>query len=242
MTALIIILIIIVVAILAAAVIGWRYRLRRRFGPEYDRAVAEQHGVLRAEAELSGRQRRVRKLDIRPLSDDARRRYSADWGVVQERFVDAPQTAVTQAYNLVTTVMTERGYPNADDEQATADLSVDHARTVGHFRTAQQITQQVTQNGSDRDGDTEALRQALIHYRVLFSDLLGEPDNAQEVASVNGRAAWADEPAAARPAVADEAAAGQPAWVAEPVEAEPLETEPTTSQPLADEATEGRQP
>jgi hypothetical protein len=230
MTALIIILIIIVVAIVAAAIIGWRYRLRRRFGPEYDRAVAGQHGVLRAEAELSGRQRRVRKLDIRPLSDDARSRYTADWAVVQERFVDAPQAAVTQAYNLVTTVMTERGYPNADDEQATADLSVDHARTVGHFRAARQITQQVTENVVGSDGDTEALRQALIHYRVLFSDLLGEPDGAEERASVNGRAARADEPAASRPAVANEAAAEQPAWVAEPVEAEPL----------ADEAIEGR--
>jgi hypothetical protein len=235
MTALIVIIIIVVVAVVAAAVIGWRYRLRRRFGPEYDRAVAEHSGVLRAEAELSGRQRRVRKLDIRPLSDDARRRYTADWAVVQERFVDAPQTAVTQAYNLVTTVMTERGYPNADDEQATADLSVDHARTVGHFRAARQITQQVSQNGADGDSDTEALRQALIHYRVLFSDLLGTPDDAEQPASVNGRAGWADEPAAARPAVADETAAQQRTWAAEPVEAEPLEGEPYDSEPLEGE-------
>jgi hypothetical protein len=246
MTAIIIILIIIVVAIVAAAVIGRRYQLRRRFGPEYDRAVAEQHGVLRAEAELSGRQRRVRKLDIRPLTDEECRRYSADWAVVQERFVDAPQTAVTQAYNLVTTVMTERGYPNGDDEQATADLSVDHARTVGHFRTARQITTQVTQTGADGDGDTEALRQALIHYRVLFSDLLGEPDSAEEPTSANGRAAWADESATARPGAADETAAEQSVWAGEPlegapVEADPLEAEPSATPPLADEATEGRQ-
>jgi hypothetical protein len=246
MTALIVIIVIVVVAVAAAAVVGWRYRLRRRFGPEYDRVVAEQHGVLRAEAELSGRQRRVRKLDIRPLSDDARRRYSADWATVQERFVDAPEAAVMQAYNLVTTVMTERGYPNADDEQATADLSVDHARTVGHFRAARQITQQVTQNGADSDGDTEALRQALIHYRVLFSDLLGVPDSAQHDASANGHAAWTDEPATARPEVADETAAEQRAWAtepleAEPVEAEPVEAEPGLSPPMADESTESRQ-
>jgi hypothetical protein len=180
MTALIVVLVILAVVVIAlAGVAGWRIRLRRQFGPEYDRAVAEQHGVLRAEAELTGRHRRVRRLDIRPLSDDARRRYAADWTAIQERFVDAPQAAVMQANSLVTTVMTERGYPNADDEQATADLSVDHAQTVGHFRAARQITAQLTGDGAYGDADTEALRQALIHYRVLFADLLGEPDAAE---------------------------------------------------------------
>lgn len=177
MTALIVVLVIIAIAVIAvAAGAGWRSRLRRQFGPEYDRAVAEQHGVLRAEAELTGRHRRVRRLDIRPLTEDARRRYAADWTAIQERFVDAPQAAVMQANSLVGTVMAERGYPNADDEQAMADLSVDHAQTVGHFRAARQITGQLSDDGSYGDADTEALRQALIHYRALFADLLGEPD------------------------------------------------------------------
>jgi hypothetical protein len=182
MTALIVILVILAVVVIAvAAVAGWRRRLRRQFGPEYDRAVAEKHGVLRAEAELTGRHRRVRRLDIRPLSADARRRYAADWTLIQERFVDAPQAAVLQASTLVATVMTERGYPNADDEQAMADLSVDHAETVGHFRAARQITAQLSDDGDGayRDADTEALRQALIHYRALFAALLGEPDAAE---------------------------------------------------------------
>jgi hypothetical protein len=239
MTALIVILVIIAIAVVAAvAVIGRRNRLRRQFGPEYDRAVVEQQGVLRAEAELTGRQRRVRKLDIRPLSDDARRRYSADWMTVQERFVDTPEAAVTQAYNLVTTVMTERGYPNADDDQATADLSVDHARTVGHFRAARQITEQVTQNGAYGDGDTEALRQALIHYRALFDDLLGEPDTGEQLAPLNGRAAAANEPATGGPALDDETPAMRPTWVAERDEAEPVEAEPGANQPEPYEATE----
>jgi hypothetical protein len=189
MTALIVILVILAVVVIAvAAVAGWRYRLRRQFGPEYDRAVAEQHGVLRAEAELTGRHRRVRRLDIRPLSDDARRRYAADWTEIQERFVDAPQAAVMQANSLVAAVMTERGYPNADDEQAMADLSVDHAQTVGHFRAARQITGQLSDDGTYGDADTEALRQALIHYRALFADLLGEPDAAEPPLEDNQRA------------------------------------------------------
>jgi hypothetical protein len=189
MTALIVTLVVLAVVIIAAAVVAsWRYRLRRQFGPEYDRAVAEQHGVLRAEAELTGRHRRVRGLDIRPLSEDARRRFAADWTVVQERFVDAPQAAVMQASSLVGAVMTERGYPNADDEQAMADLSVDHAQTVGHFRAARQITDQLSDGGTYGDADTEALRQALIHYRVLFADLLGEPDAAEPPLEDNQRA------------------------------------------------------
>ena len=162
-----------------------RRRLRQQFGPEYDRVVTEQSSRLRAEAELTDRQRRVRKLDIKPLSEEARRTYAADWMTIQEKFVDAPQTAVREAYELVTTVMTERGYPIEDDEQVMADLSVEHAQTVSHFRTAQQITT----SAATGDAATEDLRQAIIHYRALFSDLLGDP------AAVPGNAATGTAPA-----------------------------------------------
>jgi hypothetical protein len=105
---------------------GRRRRLQQRFGPEYDRAVDAQDSRLRAKAELSERQRRVRKLDIQPLTQEARRRYLAQWQTIQEQFVDAPESAVADAFSLVTTVMTERGYPTTDDDQVMADLSVDH--------------------------------------------------------------------------------------------------------------------
>jgi len=167
----ILVVILIAAAIAAAAMTARRRRLQQQFGPEYDRAVTEQNGRLRAEAELTDRQRRVRKLDIRPLNEQARRQYSADWMAIQEQFVDSPQTAVARAYNLVVTVMTERGYPTDDTEQVMSDLSVEHAGTVGHFRAAQQISDAAASG----EAATEDLRQALIHYRALFSDLLGEP-------------------------------------------------------------------
>ena len=167
-------LVIIIAVVTAIAMMTRSRRLRRQFGPEYDRAVDEQQSRLRAEAELTDRQRRVRKLDIKPLSDAARTKYAADWVAIQERFVDAPDAAVTDAYSLVTTVMTERGYPIDDDEQVLGDLSVEHAQTVGHFRAAREITR----NAAAGNAATEDLRQALIHYRVLFADLLGEPDGA----------------------------------------------------------------
>jgi hypothetical protein len=166
-----IVVIVVLAALVAGAVSARRRRLQQQFGPEYDRIVTEQNSRLRAEAELTDRQRRVRKLDIKPLSQEARRTYAADWMTIQEQFVDSPQTAVREAYDLVTTVMTERGYPIQDDEQVMADLSVEHAPTVSHFRAAQQITTASATGAAA----TEDLRQALINYRALFSDLLGDP-------------------------------------------------------------------
>jgi len=163
-----------------------RRRLQRQFGPEYDRVVGEQDSRLRAESELAGRQKRVRKLDIQPLTDEARSRYLAQWQTIQEQFVDSPQTANADAYALVTTVMRERGYPVDDDEQVLADLSVEHAATVGHFRSAQEVTSGTTAG----DVPTEDLRQAFIHYRALFADLLGDPallSADQSAAALNGR-------------------------------------------------------
>jgi len=180
------IVLIVIVVIVVLAVIGGlalavrRRRLQQQFGPEYDRVLTEQDSRLRAEAELTDRQRRVRKLDIRPLSEASRQQYSARWLAVQENFVDVPEQAVLDAYELVTSVMTERGYPIEDDDQMQADLSVDHAETVSHFRAARQITT----TAAEGNAQTEDLRQALIHYRALFSDLLGEPESA--VASQNG--------------------------------------------------------
>jgi hypothetical protein len=184
-TAAVIIAVAIVVTalIIAITMTARRKRLQQRFGPEYDRAVSEQDSRLRAEAELTERQRRVRRLHIRPLSEDARIRYLAQWQEIQERFVDAPEAAVTDAYSLVTTVMRERGYPATDDEQAMADLSVDHAATVGHFRAAHEITRNVAHGATD----TEDLRQALIHYRELFADLLGDPAGALGLRTRPGR-------------------------------------------------------
>jgi hypothetical protein len=187
-TAVIIVAVVIVIALIITFTMRARRRqLEQQFGPEYDRAVGEQDSRLRAEAELTGRQRRVRKLDIRPLSGAARNRYLARWQAIQEQFVDAPETAVTDAYELLTEVMRERGYPATDDDEAMADLSVDHARTVGHFRSAQEITRDVAYGG----GGTEELRQAFVHYRQLFADLLGESADAADPRMAAGQSASA---------------------------------------------------
>jgi len=179
-----IIIFIVVVVIVAAAVVAWvmydarSRRLRQRFGAEYDRLVDELGSRRKAEAELGLRQRRVRDLDIRPLNAAAQARYAQQWAAIQERFVDAPQEAVTQAQRLVMTVMKERGYPTEGDDQVLADLSVEHASVVDHYRAAYGISQRA----AGGTASTEDLRQAMIHYRALFQELLGAPPQTRSAA------------------------------------------------------------
>jgi Tfp pilus assembly protein PilX len=175
----IIVVIIVAVIVVAALVTGGmaimrRRRLQQRFGPEYDRVAGARDSKLKADSELAERERRVRDLDIQPLTDAARASYAAQWADVQERFVDAPADAVAGSQLLVTAVMTDRGYPTEHQDQVLADLSVEHSDTLGHYRAAEEIS------GSAAAGtaSTEDLRQAMIHYRALFGDLLGEPADA----------------------------------------------------------------
>ena len=151
-----------------------RRQLRQRFGPEYDRVAGEMRSQRKADAELVERERRVRSLDIHPLDETIRVKYAAEWVAIQERFVEQPEEAVTQAGMLVRSVMKDRGYPTEDHDQIVADLSVEHAGTLDHFRAAHQISLQ-TEEGT---AGTENLRLAMLHYRALFSDLLGPPSQA----------------------------------------------------------------
>jgi hypothetical protein len=178
-----IISVIIVIAIIVVAAIGTgiyydarRRRLRERFGSEYDRLADEQGSRLKAEAQLAARERRVKGLDIRPLSPAAQARYAQRWALVQERFVDAPQQAVIEAQRLVMSVMNDRGYPTDGSDQVLADLSVEHASTLDHYRAAYGISQRA----ADETASTEDLRQAMIHYRALFQELLSEPSDRQD--------------------------------------------------------------
>ena len=183
------VIIVIVVIVVVAAIAGILYdarrrRLRQRFGPEYDRMVEEKGSRTRAETELAGRERRVAGLDIRPLDSAAQARYQQNWTAIQEQFVDAPAEAVAAGQRLVRTVMSERGYPVEGDDQTLADLSVQHAAVLDHYRAAYVISQRA----ADGMASTEDLRQAMLHYRALFEDLLGTDAKSR---TGNGSAAGA---------------------------------------------------
>jgi hypothetical protein len=149
---------------------GRAERLRERFGPEYDLAV-QQFGASRAMAVLEERERRVSELPLRSLAPAERASLAQAWSLAQRDFVDAPHEAVKNAHELVLRTMRSRGYPVDDHEQCVADLSVDYGNIVQHYRAAHALDQ------ANRAGraNTEELRQALVHYRALFEELLGTP-------------------------------------------------------------------
>lgn len=174
-------LIVAVVVVLGLVVFAWRARSKRRtgrlqgtFGPEYERSRNEAGSRRKAEAELTARQTRREGLDIRPLSVEARDRYSVSWKQVQGRFVDEPGAAVGEADRLVSAVMRDRGYPMDDFGQRSADISVDLPHVVEDYRAAHGISMANEQG----QASTEDLRQAFVHYRSLFDQLLVVPDDA----------------------------------------------------------------
>ena len=165
-----VVLVVVIVAALLAQRLLRRRALQKTFGPEYDRVVAEQDNRTAAERELRDRERRHAELQLTPLSTQSTAQYSAAWEEVQIRFVDAPDEAVGTADELVTRLIAERGYPTGNYDDQLAHLSVRHAQTLQHYRDAHEISQR-----SERgEATTEDLRQALVHYRALFADLLGE--------------------------------------------------------------------
>jgi hypothetical protein len=149
-------------------------RLKRKFGPEYDQTVERLRDREAAEAELRQREKRVERFHIVPLSINDCSAYKETWTAVQSRFVDDPASAVEEANQLICEVMKKRGYPLTDFEQAAADLSVEHPAVVANYRAASRIAERNRRGGAE----TEELRQAFVHYRALFSDLLesGEAD------------------------------------------------------------------
>ena len=176
-TGAVIAIVVVVIVVIAALALGAmemrRRRLRQQFGPEYDRAVSETGSRRKAEAELSARQRRVAKLDIRPLNSDETARYQGEWNAIQERFVDTPTESVAQAATLITTVMRTRGYPTDDHDEAMEALSVDHAHTLTRYREARAISEQAGSGAAT----TDDLRNAMLKYRELFHELVGTPDD-----------------------------------------------------------------
>jgi hypothetical protein len=179
--------IVVAVVVAIAAVVAWLMwqrqrssRLRQRFGPEYAHEVNRSGDVRRAEAELAAREKRVARLQIRPLPPEDAQRFAHAWRTIQTQFVDDPRSAVREADKVVGEVMHARGYPVGDFEQQVADISVDHPDVVINYRAARDIAEAHARG----DASTEDVRQAMVHYRALFQDLLelsegaAEPDTA----------------------------------------------------------------
>ncbi len=168
-------IIVLIAAIVIACVLAWYLlrerrsrRLRSRFGPEYERTLGEYTSRSRAEEALERRERRIERIPIRGLSREEHDRFAREWHDLQSRFVDDPPGSIAEADRLVCEVMRTRGYPVADFERRTEDLSVDHPHVVSNYRAAHAIALRHEKG----EASTEDLRQALVHYRDLFDELL----------------------------------------------------------------------
>lgn len=152
-------------------------RLKKTFGPEYDYTLERLGDQHTAESDLQRREKRLENLDIRPLNQTEHDRYLTDWTETQANFVDDPSGAVAKANRLITEVMIARGFPVADFEQRSADLSVIYPNFVLGYREANAIA---TKNQAGAVS-TEDLRQAMINFHTLFIKLISTINPTEKV-------------------------------------------------------------
>ena len=152
-------------------------RLQDKFGPEYERTVSEIGDARQAENELEARLDHVRTLDIRPLSADEIRHFRNEWRMTQAEFVDEPLAAMQKSDRLIREVMKAKGYPVEDFEQRVADISVDYPELVADYRGLHLIALK----GTSEAVNTEEMRQAMIHGRALFENLVNKEARMEAV-------------------------------------------------------------
>ncbi|MES4901548.1 MULTISPECIES: hypothetical protein [unclassified Streptomyces] len=175
-----VVLVIALAAALAAGFVrardGGRNRsLRRRFGPEYDLTVARHTGDTRAaERELQERLRRHGDLKTAPLSGELRERYAAEWATVQEEFIEQPARATADADQLLARLAHDRGFPSDRYDEQVEALSVHHADSVQGYRQLHTAALRAREGRAD----TEELREAVVHARALFEDLVRPPHHS----------------------------------------------------------------
>jgi hypothetical protein len=174
---------VVVIVVIMGAIMAPMFARRRKsqkfqnkYGPEYDHTVQTAGNEKKAQAELNGRQKHVDTLNIRPLSVSERERYQSEWTAIQAKFVDQPGQATVEADHLIMEVMKVRAYPVSDFDQRAADISINYPNLVSNYRAAREIAIKNEQHTAT----TEELRQALIHYRSLFDELLKEEEVVPE--------------------------------------------------------------
>ena len=154
-------------------------QLKEHFGSEYDRAVKQTGSRTEAEDRLVARAEEAKAFEIRPLSASERNGYVIEWKKIEANFVERPTTAVVEADELIRDVMRTSGYPMADFEKYAELLSVKHPRVVDHYRAGHAA---IDAQGRGK-ASTEELRQAMLHYRALFEDLVGPRTDVERLVS-----------------------------------------------------------
>ena len=122
--------------------------------------------VIGAIAALMGSRSRMRSLP-----DESKRRYAVRWRAVEMKFVDNPQGALREADDLAVSVLRDRGAHMHDD----------------HMPDDLRRAREYARNEEGRTG-TEGMRRAMLEYRKIVDDAVGEStrksagDSRREVA------------------------------------------------------------
>lgn len=108
----------------------------------------------------------ARSPKLVPLSPEARNRFVTSWYRITSGFVDAPREAVQHADALVVSLLQERGRP------------------VLHERVPKPIMEARHLMAREHSTGTEALRQAMLRYRSIFTRSIGgrptEPEDVHQ--------------------------------------------------------------
>ncbi len=174
-------IVVIVVVVALAVVRPWERmspegRLRSHYGTEYDRLASELGSKDAAEQELRAREERVGAMDLHPVSPDEWGHLDATWRQIQAGFVDDPAAAVDDADGLIAELAKARGYTSDDFEARAADFSVHHPGIIEGYRRAHEMAM----GEESAPSRTEDLRCALLDYRDVFRELLGEESEAEQ--------------------------------------------------------------
>jgi FtsZ-interacting cell division protein ZipA len=177
-----VIIVVVAVVIVVAALVAFFVSRRRRtqqerqerareaYGPEYERTVQERGSEREAEKELRERRERLED-EVRPLSEESRKRYDERWQGVERTFVDDPWASLEEADRVVADILAERNFPTDSRQEASRGVGVMHPQVVEDFREAQRVHRDAT--GSEGEADLEEMRRAIQMYRSVYERLTG---------------------------------------------------------------------
>ncbi|HEX5028070.1 MAG TPA: hypothetical protein VFV56_04575 [Gaiellaceae bacterium] len=143
-----------------------RSHLEQRFGPEYQRVVADR-GLAGGESHLGRVESEHDELELRDLPRTTRDRYFEEWRQAETRFVSDPRDAARAAERIVARALEERGYPDGEGADIVSLVSVDHPEIADRYRHGRSMLDAV-----DGAESTESLRKAMLDFRAVLEDVL----------------------------------------------------------------------
>lgn len=142
--------------------------LQDQYVSDYDNTMRTMNDKREARAELNEWLMDIESYDVRPLSPSRRQRYSTDWVAIQSKFANEPGKAIADANRLIIEFMQILAYPVSDFEQQADDTLIGYPALITNYRAARKIAIKNEQHLAN----AEELRQAMMHYRSLFEELL----------------------------------------------------------------------